>query len=301
MLIQLICVAAISPLLSGVISKVKNNLRMRQGPGVFQPYFNLGKLFSKQEVVSENASWIFRFTPFIVFASSLTALVLTPMAFNYGTVGYIGDFIVIFFIFALGRFFLCLAGLDTASAFGGMGSSREMFISGLAEPVAFLALFGLLLRYGTTNPAYIGGLSGAPVSVIFAAAALFMVVLAETSRIPVDNQETHLELTMIHEAMVLEYSGRPLALIEMASYLKQIVWFLLIGNILFPASHHMPQALAAAAQAVVFTSLKLLGIGVIVGVLEVSVAKMRLFKAGDFFAFGFALAVLSVVCAILGV
>lgn len=286
----------IAPLVSGIITKVKNNLRMRKGAGVFQPYHNLIKLFYKEEVVSLSASWIFRITPFIVLSSVILAVLLVPVFVIKPCTAYIGDFILIIFILALGRFFTALAGIDAGSSFGGMGSSREMFLSSMAEPAAVLAIFAVSLNAGTTNLGVISGLHVIKFSSIIAGISLLMVAIAETSRIPIDNQETHLELTMIHEAMVLEYSGRSLALIEFASHIKQIVFFSLISVVLFPVS--------AADSGILFCIgifiLKILGLSAIVGLIEVTCAKMRLFRAVDFLAFSFVIALAAVVISIMG-
>lgn len=283
LILQIVLMLALAPLVSGVITWLKNNLRRRKGPGIFQPYFNLAKYFAKDEVVSEHASWIFRAAPYIVFAATLTAACLVPAFFRLSLTQYIGDFIAVIFLLSLGRFFLSLAGLDPASAFGGMGSSREMFISSFVEPVVLLAIFGVSLSVGTTNLLMVSGARAMTIGAALAVLALFVATLAETSRIPVDNQETHLELTMIHEAMVLEYSGRSLALLELAAYLKQLIFFVLIVNLL-PG---------------IFL-LKLLGLAVVVALVELSLSKMRLFRTIDLLAFAVLLAFLSIVGLVLG-
>jgi len=295
-ILQVIIFAAIAPLASGVITKIKNNLRFRRGPSVLQPYYNLAKLFAKEEVISETASWIFRVAPFVVLASTVTAAFIVPAFIpGYNT----GDLLLLVFLFSLGRFFLALAALDTGSSFGGMGSSREMFISSFAEPAAILAIFAISLNLGTTNLSAINSLYTIKLSTIIAAVSLFMVILAETSRIPIDNQETHLELTMIHEAMVLEYSGRRLALIELASYIKQVVFFSLIGTILLPAF----LSCGLVNNFAVFSGYlaKLFMLCVLVFFIEVNLAKMRLFRAIDFFSFSFVLALIAIIMAVLGV
>jgi len=295
-ILQVIVLSAISPLASGVITKIKNNLRFRRGPSIFQPYYNIAKLFAKEEVISETASWIFRVTPFVVLASTITAAFMVPV-FISGCKA--GDLLLLVFLFSLGRFFLALSALDTGSSFGGMGSSREMFISSFAEPAAILAIFAISLNLGTTNLSAINSLYAIKLSTIIAAVSLFMVILAETSRIPIDNQETHLELTMIHEAMVLEYSGRSLALIEIASYIKQIVFFSLIGTILLPAF----LSCGLVNNFTVFAGYlaKLFVLCVLVSFIEVNLAKMRLFRAIDFFSFSFVLALIAIIMAALGV
>jgi formate hydrogenlyase subunit 4 len=283
LLLQLALMVALAPLVSGVITWLKNNLRRRQGPGVFQPYFNLAKYLAKDEIVSEHASWIFRAAPYIVLAATLTAACLVPAFFRIGLTQYLGDFIALIFLLSLGRFFLSLAGLDPASAFGGMGSSREMFISSFVEPVVLLAIFGVSLPLGTTNLVALAGARAMTVPAAIAVLALFVAALAETSRLPVDNQETHLELTMVHEAMVLEYSGRSLALLELASYLKQMIFFTIIVNLL-PG----------------FFLLKIFGLAVVVALVELSLAKLRLFRVVDLLTFAAILAFLSIALLVLG-
>jgi len=259
--LRLLLVIMFAPLVSGFITWLKNNLRLRRGPGIFQPYYNLAKYFSKDEVVADSASWIFRLTPYVVFSATLSAIFFSATP---------NGLITLLFIFSLARFFLALAGLDTASAFGGMGSSREMFISSLVEPVVILAVFCL-------------GLSvNAPSAVFLAGAALFLATLAETARMPVDNQETHLELTMVHEAMLLEYSGRSLALLELAAQIKQLIFFLIIAGLIFSNLFLLPV------------------IAILVALVELSMAKMRLFRVVDFVAFAGVLAVLSIIMSVLG-
>lgn len=282
-----LCIA-ISPLLNGLVTKIKNDLRMRKGQSVFQPYYNLSKLFSKGEVVSGTASWIFKNTPFIVLASSVAAIFC------------LREFITLIFIFSLGRFFLSLAALDTGSSFGGMGSSREMFISSLVEPVACLACFAISLSLGSTDlmswrrgPLMLG-------SSLIAGSAMFLVIIAETSRIPVDNQETHLELTMIHEAMVLEYSGRSLALIELASYIKQMIWIVLLAQIILPVASPGFGRGAHILLWLLWYLARIMVIVVGIAFLEIAVTKMRLFRIIDFMGFAFILAFIATICAILG-
>ena len=300
-ILQLIMFILVAPVLSGLISKIKNNIRMRKGQSIFQPYYNLAKLFSKEEVVSETASWIFRVAPFVVLASMLVASLLIPVFIFSNPLNHLGDFLALIFILALGRFFLALAALDTGSAFGGMGASREMFISSLAEPAFCLAALAISLQSGSTDICAFSGKQVISVSSIVAALTLFLVTIAETSRIPVDNQETHLELTMVHEAMTLEYSGRSLALIEMAAYVKQMILFFLIAQIVFPmglpVSVNLPQILFW----VLWYLARIVIIAIVVALVEVSVAKMRLFRVADFLGLAFVLGVIASVCAILGV
>lgn len=283
-MLQALLFIALAPLISGIIRKVKNNVRMRKGPGILQPYYNLAKLFAKGEVVPECSSWIFRVTPFIVFGSYLSALLFVPFSHAANPLNNIGDLLVIIFLAALGRFFLALAGLDAASSFGGMGASREMFISSLAEPVIFVSIFAVAANHGSTNPSVMAA-GGIHFSSAIAAISLAMAIIAETSRVPVDNQETHLELTMIHEAMVLEYSGRSLALIEFASHIKQMILFLILINVVLPGGMLIVKLSTAA---------------LIIAVIEISVAKMRLFRAVDYITFAFAISIAALVVSAVG-
>lgn len=286
-LLQTLIIIAGAPLISGVIRKIKNNMRMRRGAGVLQPYYNMLKLFRKEEVVSANTSWIFAAAPYVVLSSVVAALLLVPVVRSGPAMGSMGDMLAVIFLLALGRFFIALAGLDAGSAFGGMGSSREMFISSIVEPVVLLVFFAVSIQRGSTGFSAGNAFSGLTASSFIATAALLLVILAETSRIPVDNQETHLELTMVHEAMVLEYSGRSLALIELAAHIKQAMFFVLAAGLIFPSG------LAALL-------LKIAVIGAGIAVLEVSTAKMRLFRVVDFFGFGLVLACIAMIAAVLG-
>jgi len=282
-----------APLVSGFIRKVKNNLRMRKGASILQPYYNFFKLFSKDQVVSKHTSWIFTATPAIVLASSLCACFLLPVFQPGLSLNTTGDLLAIFFILALGRFFLALSGLDTGGSFGGMGSSREMFISSIAEPATFVSLFVIGMNSSSTSVVAVAGAHLFRISTLLAGFAFFMVVIAETSRIPIDNQETHLELTMVHEAMVLEYSGGSLAIIELASHIRQIVFFTILSWFLFPFLND------AQWQWLQFP-LKLLVISTIIAVIEVSLAKMRLFRVVDYLGFAFFIALLAAVVACMG-
>jgi len=301
LILQLVLFILIAPFLSGLITRMKNNIRMRRGQSIFQPYYNLVKLFSKGEVVSETASWIFRVSPFVVISSSLTAAMLIPVFIFSSPAHHVGDFLALIFIFSLGRFFLALSALDTGSSFGGMGSSREMFISSLAEPALLLVVFSVSLQFGSTDISAFSGMHAVTISSLITAIALFLVTIAETSRIPVDNQETHLELTMVHEAMVLEYSGRSLALIEMASYIKQMIFFFLIAQIIFPIGLPVFGDLTQPFFWALWYLVRIIIISMMVALVEVSVAKMRLFRVADFLGFACVLGIIACICAIVGV
>lgn len=293
---QALAVVAAAPLLAGFIRKVKNALRMRRGAPLLQPYRDLRRLMGKEEVIPRWSSWIFRAAPWIVLSSAVAASAVVPVLGPFSGLPRAGDLLLILFILALGRFFLALAGLDAGSAFGGMGSSREMFISSLVEPVAVLAILAVSLPARSTAPGAVAAVAALRLSSVAAALSFFAVTLAETSRIPVDNQETHLELTMVHEAMLLEYSGRSLALMELAAQVKQLLFLLLLANVMLPWG---AAAFPAAAPAV--AAAKAAALGCAVAFVEVSVAKMRLFRVVDFVSFALVTAFLAVVMAAAGV
>src|SRR5512144_2657297 len=226
----------LAPGVVGLIRWLKARLQNRRGAPCWQPYLELRKLFAKEVVVSSQASWVFRAAPYVVFASAVAVTFLVPVLAVPLPFDQVGDLVVVVYLLLLGTFFLALAGLDPGSAFGGMGSSREMTVAALAEPTIALAVFALALSAGSTNLGQIvartmtdprGALSPGH---LLAFGALFVVMLAETGRLPVDNRAAHRELTMIHEAMVLEYAGRYLALIEWAAAVKLLVFCMLLAN-----------------------------------------------------------------------
>src|SRR6476661_10692048 len=255
-LAQAIVLLSVSPAIVGLIKKVKARLQCRQGAGILQPYADLRKLFRKEPVVSTTTSWIFTATPYIVFASTITAGLLVPIFASQMPLNFAGNIIAFVYLLALGTFFLILAGLDAGSPFGGMGSSREAIVASLTEPAMIMAIFAIALTAGSTNlstivhkTALFEGVATDPSPHLMALAALFIVAIAETGRIPVDNPATHLELTMIHEAMILEYSGPYLGLIEWSAWMKQLVLMTLLVNLFVPwgvAAVAAPAALAVA-------------------------------------------------------
>jgi len=295
--VQTALFVAAAPLLAGWIKRIKCHMQNRAAPPLWQPYRDLAKLLRKNVVLAENASWLFRATPYIVFGAMLLAAAVVPLVAVDLPTGAIADVIVLVGFFALARFFTALAGLDIGTAFGGMGSSREMTIAALAEPAMLMAIFTLSMTAGSTNLSTAihhvlqAGLVLRP-SFLFALLALAMVAVAETGRIPVDNPATHLELTMIHEAMILEYSGRHLALIEWASQVKLMIYAVLIANIFWPwgiARAFTAEALAVGAIAI---AAKLTGLAVILVVWETVLAKMRIFRVPPFLGFAFLLSLL---------
>jgi formate hydrogenlyase subunit 4 len=300
-LLQLLLVMVGSPLLVGVIRKAKARLQGRRGATVFQPYADLLKLLVKEAVVSENASWIFRFTPFLLATTMLFSALIVPVLTTRTPLGFMGNIIVLMYLFMLATFFLALAGLDAGSAFGGMGSSREVAIAALAEPTVLIAIFGIALRAGTTSlDGIITRFAAEPLLMLnaghlLAFFAFFIVALAENGRLPVDNPATHLELTMIHEAMILEYSGPLLALVEWAAAMKLFLFLTLLGNLFFPwgvALTNTPITLFAAFLAL---AMKLLLFASAIALVETAVAKLRLFRVPELLAGSFTVALLAVV------
>lgn len=299
---QAVLLLAISPFLVGLIRKVKARFQCRRGASVFQPYADLAKLFRKQPVVSSTTSWIFTVTPYVLFASTLSAGLLVPTFASQTPMNFAGNIIALVYLLALGTFFLILAGLDAGSAFGGMGSSREAIVASLTEPAMILSIFAIALTAGSTNlstiihkTALLDDIVMDPSPHLMALAALFIVALAETGRVPVDNPATHLELTMIHEAMILEYSGRYLALIEWAAGMKLVVFLSLIANVFAPWGIATTLAPTAIGIGLVIYALKIAGLAVLIGILECMFAKLRLFRLTDLLGVAFILALLGLV------
>jgi formate hydrogenlyase subunit 4 len=286
--VEMLLVLGLAPLLTGFVRKVKARLLRRQGPPLLQPYLDLVRLMRKEVVLAESASWLFRVIPYIVFAGTWVAAALVP-TFRSGLLfSWSADLIAIIALIGSARFFLALAGLDVGTAFGGIGSSREVMIASLAEPAMLMIVFTLALVAGSTQLSVMASFMassyvGLRVSLALAVLALIMVAIAENARIPVDNPATHLELTMVHEAMVLEYSGRHLALIDLASELKLLLYVSLIGCLFTPwgisAAVESPQSLIIG---VVVYLAKLAAGGFLLAVFETSIAKMRVFRVPEF-------------------
>lgn len=299
--LHLALVLMLSPLITGFNRVLKARVQTRRGPGLFQPYRDLYKLLRKGMVIPDTASWIFAATPFVLFVTTLLASLLIPTISAQAPLSLFGGVLAVVYLLALGRFFLALGGLDTGSSFGGLGSSREMTLSAIAEPALMLAVFSVAIGAGSTNLSTVAqsalGQSWrflAP-SQMLAFAALFIVLLTETGRIPVDNPATHLELTMIHEAMILEYSGPYLALIEWAAAIKQLVLMTILVNVFFPFGLAMDWSLGAVVFSLALFIMKLLLLSVVVAVVEVTNAKMRLFRVPELLAIAFVLSALALV------
>jgi len=285
---QMLLVLLLAPLFTGFVRKVKARLLRRQGPPLIQPYRELVRLARKDVVLAESASWLFRIVPYLVFAATWIAASLVP-TFRTGLLfSWSADLIAIIALLGSARFFLALAGLDIGTSFGGIGSSREVMIASLAEPAMIMIVFTLALVAGSTQLSSIAAFMtssgvGLRVSLGLALIALIMVAIAENGRIPIDNPATHLELTMVHEAMVLEYSGRHLALIELAASLKLIFYASLIACLFAPWGIEVN----SAAVSTLFIGIaayvgKLAVAGFLLALFETSIAKMRVFRVPEF-------------------
>ena len=301
LIVQLAIAVLTAPLINGIIRKTKARMQNRRGAGITQPYADLAKLFRKEVVVSENASWVFTVTPYLLFASTLLIALLVPSVYSPLPFQWFGDIITVAYFFALGRFFLALAGLDTASGFGGLGSSREMAIASIVEPAMMLSIFAVAVTAGSTNlSVVVGNLSTTPASIfhpshLLAFVALFIVTIAETGRIPVDNPETHLELTMIHEAMILEYSGRYLGMIEWAAQMKMVVFLALLSNLFFPLGLTTTLSPLAFGISVAAFLAKIVVLAVSIAIVESTNAKLRFFRVPDLLMIAFILSLLSLI------
>jgi formate hydrogenlyase subunit 4 len=295
--VQTLLFVAAAPLLGGWVKRVKCHMQNRAAPSLFQPYRDLAKLLGKHSVLAHNASWLFRTTPYLVFGATIVTAAVVPLVALPLPTAMVADVIVLAGFLALARFFTALAGMDVGTAFGGMGSSREMMIGALAEPVLLMTVFTVSMSAATTNLSEAVGFtlqSGLVLrpSFLFAALGLMMVAVAETGRVPVDNPATHLELTMVHEAMILEYSGRHLALIEWASKLKLMVYMTLIANLFLPWGIATEFTAASLAEGAVAIAAKLALLGVLLVVWETVMAKMRVFRVPQYLGFAFLLALL---------
>jgi formate hydrogenlyase subunit 4 len=297
--LQMLLVLLLAPLLTGFIRKLKAQLLRRQGPPLLQPYRDLIRLMRKDVVLADSASWLFRVIPYIIFAGTWVAASLVP-TFGSGLLfSWSADLIAIIALLGSARFFLALAGMDVGTAFGGIGSSREVMIASLAEPAILITVFAVAMIAGSTQLSTIAefmesGAAGLRVSLGLALVALIIVAIAENGRIPVDNPATHLELTMVHEAMVLEYSGRHLALIDLSSQLKLLLYVSLIACMFMPWGAAEPRAgdLALAIGALTYIG-KLLACGILLAVFETSIAKMRVFRIPEFLGAALMLALLA--------
>jgi len=280
---QMLLVLALAPALTGVTRKMKARLQRRIGPPIFQPYRDLRRLFGKDVVLAEGSSWLFRVAPYLIFATTWVAAALVP-TFQTGLLfSWAGDLIAIVALLGAARFVQAVAALDTGTSFGGIGVSREIMIASLAEPAMIMVVFTVALVAGATQLSTVAEFmvtsGGLRVSLALALVALVIVALAENARIPVDNPATHLELTMVHEAMVLEYSGRHLAMVELAASLRLLLYLSLIACIFFPFGLIADGGgLVAHVGAIVAYLMKIIVASLLLATLETSIAKMRVFR-----------------------
>ncbi|MBI4921530.1 MAG: NADH-quinone oxidoreductase subunit H [Devosia nanyangense] len=285
---QMALVLALAPLLTGFVRKVKARLTRRQGASIIQPYRDLLRLLRKEVVLAQNASWLFRSAPYLIFATTWVAAALVPTFATGLYFSWTADLIALVALLGSARFYQALAGMDVGTSFGGIGSSREVMIASFAEPAMLLTVFTVALVAGSTQLSTIAEVMssshvGLRVSLGMALFAMIMVAIAENARIPVDNPATHLELTMVHEAMILEYSGRHLALIEFAASLKLLLYCSLIACIFMPWSLASAEAgpVAYLVGGVVYLG-KLVLLGFALAVFETAIAKMRVFRVPQF-------------------
>lgn len=295
---QMAVVLALAPLLTGFVRKVKARLLRRQGASIFQPYRDLARLLRKEVVLAANASWLFRVIPYLIFAGTWVAAALVPTFAGGLLFSWTADLIAIIALLGSARFFLALAGMDVGTSFGGIGSSREVMIASLAEPAMLLTVFALALVAGSTQLSTVAAVLATPevglrVSLGMALVALVIVAIAENARIPVDNPATHLELTMVHEAMVLEYSGRHLAMIEFAASLKLLLYVSLIACVFVPWGIAAPGADLAGFLLGAGAYLGKLAVGgLLLALFETAIAKMRVFRVPNFLGIALMLSLL---------
>lgn len=296
---QMLLVLLLAPLLTGFVRKVKARLLRRRGPPLLQPYRDLIRLMRKDVVLADNASWLFRVIPYLMFAGTWVAASLVPTFGNGLLFSWSADLIAIIALLGSARFFQALAGMDVGTAFGGIGSSREVMIATLAEPAILMTVFAVAMIAGSTQLSSVAEFMGSNavglrVSLGMALVALIIVALAENARIPVDNPATHLELTMVHEAMVLEYSGRHLALIDLSSQLKLLLYVSLIACVFVPwGAAEADAGVSARAFGALLYLGKLGVLGFLLALFETSIAKMRVFRIPEFLGAALMLAMLA--------
>ncbi len=288
-LLNIVFAVAVSPFFMSLIKKVKAFAQGRRGPPLLQTYYNLWKLMKKEVIYSSNSSWVMRLTPYVNIAVLIIAALFVPLVFIPQPIWAAANVILFLYLLALAKFFMALSGLDAGSSFGGMGSSREMTLSALIEPITIMVFAALAFVLKTTN---LHGmfleilksniLFSNPVLILIAI-SMFIVLIVETARIPVDNPETHLELTMIHETMILEQSGKNLALMELSHAIKQVLFMGILINIIFPWGIATELTLAGALVAAAIFFIKASALSVIIGLFESSFAKSRLFHLPDLF------------------
>jgi formate hydrogenlyase subunit 4 len=299
-ILNVLFVLFISPLFISLIKKVKARAQGRKGPSLLQTYRNLAKLFKKETVYSENSSWIMRATPLINISTLLVASLFVPLIVIPEPTNLVGNIILFLYLLAMAKFFMALSGLDAGSTFGGMGSSREMAISALIEPVIIVVFAVLAFAFHTINiPDIFKGALTSNVLVdpvlVLVSVSIFIVIIVESARVPIDNPETHLELTMVHEAMILEQSGKNLAMMELSSSMKQLLLMGVLINILIPwglTADFTPTAILISLAAFLFKAIVL---AVVIGLFESACAKTRFFRLPNLFAIALFLSLVTLI------
>lgn len=295
-MIQGLLLIALTPLLSGIIRKFKAFFRGYTGPSVFQPYYDLAKLFGKGQVLSRHSSFITVFGASISLAAAITTAFFIPV-FYTASDNFPGNLFIIIFMLGIIKLMNSLIGLDAASTFGGMGSSRELFISMLAEPVMFILIAFLFLEtksFNISGISSINGIANYNASHIIAAVAFFILIIAENARVPVDNPETHLELTMVHEAMILDVSGSNLAFLELSSSIKLMVFFAIFINCFVPYGITASLQAGTILVSILLFCIKLIICSGIIAYVEANVAKFRLFRVPELLATAFSFSMLAI-------
>ncbi|MBV8978330.1 MAG: NADH-quinone oxidoreductase subunit H [Alphaproteobacteria bacterium] len=297
---QSVLALILAPLITGIVRKTKARFQLRRGASILQPYRDLARLLRKESVLADNASWLFDLAPTVILAFTWVAAALIPVLGTDPVLASAADLIAIVGLLASARFVLALAGLDIGTSFGGIGASREVMIASVAEPAMLMLIFALALIAGSTHLPAITAFVQSPalglrISLGLGLIGLIMVAIAENGRIPIDNPSTHLELTMVHEAMVLEYSGRHLALIELASSLKLLLYLSLIIAVFLPwgADIHWSGWPPYAERLLVYLA-KIVALAFLLGLFEVSIAKMRVFRVPQFLGAALMLTLLAV-------
>jgi len=302
--LQLTIVLVGGPLVVGLIRTVRARCEGRVGPPVRQPLRDLRKLFAKERIAPEHSSWVFGFAPVVLVATGAVVGVIVPFVSTRSAFDRVGDLFVVAGLLLVGTVFLALAGLDPGTAFGGMGASREMTIAAVAEPTLVLALVALAIQAGSSNLGAIVAAtldhpeSVASVAYLLSLLALVIASLAENARLPVDNPSTHLELTMVHEAMVLEYAGPDLALVELGSSMRLVIFLGLLAQLFVPWGIATDTGVGSLVLASAVFALKLGALGAALAVFEVFTAKIRLFRVPELLALSFVLSFLAVVSSV---
>ena len=297
LLIQVLLIPALAPLCIGVIRKMKALMQNRRGADIFQPYRDIAKLLKKDEVISEDASWVSLVGPYIIFAVMLVVALLVPVVSGFQFFGVLSDLIVLIYLIALGTFFMALLGLDAGNAFGGLGGSREMTLAACTEGGLLFSLLPAAIMAGSTRLGTmffeVGALSALQnTALIIAFFAFLIALLAENARYPFDNPSTHLELTMVHEAMIIEASGKRLALLEWASAMKLLAFALIGANVFFPSIAFGVNG-EMSLLALLFVFGKVLALMVVIAVIESTTPKLRYLRLPDLLFTSFALGVIA--------